>query len=53
MNKKQKKLRKEHLKYIKKLREIREHPNFIKSNIDYLIANEEKKHLIEFNKKKG
>mgnify|MGYP000250379223 FL=1 len=53
MNKKQKKLRREHLKYIKKLREIREHPNFIKGNIDDLIANEEKKHLIEFNKRKG
>ena len=37
MNKRQKKLRREHLKYMKKLREIREHPNFIKSNIDDLM----------------
>jgi predicted nucleic acid-binding Zn-ribbon protein len=59
MNKRQKKLRREHLKYMKKLREISdlqhycdepiEHPNFIKSNVDDLMADEQKKHLREFN----
>ena len=52
MNKRQKKLRREHLKYMKKLREIREHPNFIKSNVDDLMADEQKKHLREFNYEK-
>ena len=37
---------------MKKLREIREHPNFIKSNVDDLMADEQKKHLREFNYEK-
>ena len=50
MSKRQKKLRRKHQKFMNKLRELREHPNFIKSNVDDLIKTEEKNHLKEFNK---
>ena len=49
MSNRQKTLRRKHKKYMSKLREMREHPNFIKNNVDDLIKTEEKNHLKEFN----
>ena len=49
MNKKQKKLRREHFKLLKKLEGLKHHPNFIRKNIEDAINAAQKQHLKEFN----
>jgi len=49
MNKKQKKLRREHFKLLRKLKDAKHHPNFIKENIEDAIKDAQKQHLKEFN----
>tara|TARA_R100001591_G_scaffold59270_1_gene69139 strand:+ start:680 stop:835 length:156 start_codon:yes stop_codon:yes gene_type:complete len=49
MNKKQKKLRREHFKLLRKLEGLKNHPNFIKENIEDAIKDAQKQHLKEFN----
>tara|TARA_Y100000114_G_scaffold145944_1_gene156123 strand:+ start:257 stop:412 length:156 start_codon:yes stop_codon:yes gene_type:complete len=50
MTKRQKKLRREHFKLIRKLENLLYHPNFIRKNVEDLIKDVEKQHLKEFNR---
>jgi|TARA_R100000482_G_scaffold29619_1_gene9493 sugar-specific transcriptional regulator TrmB len=50
MTKKQKKLRREHFKLIRKLENLLHHPNFIRKNIEDAIKDAEKEHLKQFNR---
>ena len=49
MNKKQKRLRREHFKLIRKLEDALYHPNFIRKNVERAIRDASKEHLKEFN----
>jgi len=50
MTKKQKKLRYEHFKLIKKLENLLYNPNFVRKNIEDAIEDAKKEHLKQFNR---